>query len=165
MPAKRKPVSKVISKVGRHSKRAVTNFVHANRNLRESAGLAVTSGEVVNARLTGMKQAEFARMVPEKMVAASAAGAAGIQAAMRVVAQLYRDATGEGIAAMALMQKIAVARTPLQVLVLQQQAAVAAWERMIARTFTAGEIMLHAQGDMSAPYRTAANANARRLRA
>ncbi len=161
MPAKRKAVPKII----RHSKRTVTNLAHANRNLRDGARLAVTAGEVVNARLIGMKSAEFARMVPEKVVAASAAGAAGVHAAMRAVARLYRDAAGEGIATMALMLKIATARTPLQVLALQQQAAVAAWERMIARSFTAGEIMLQAEGDMSAPYRTAANANARRLRA
>jgi hypothetical protein len=159
MPAKRKAVPKIL----RHSARAAASLSHANRNLHQAARLAVTAGEVVNARLSRPDHGEFARMVPEKMVASNAAGVAGVHAAMRMVAQLYQDAAGEGIAAMALMQRVATARSPFQVLTLQGEAACAAWNRMVGRAFTAGETLLRAQGDIAAPFHTAANANAKRL--
>jgi hypothetical protein len=157
------PKRKAVPKIVRHSRRAVANLAHANRNMRQAAQLATTAGQVVGTRLSALEHGEVARMVPEKLVAATAAGAASVHAAMRVVAQLYKDAAGEGIAAMALMQKVALARSPLEVLALQREAACAAWDRMIGRAFTAGGTMMRTQWAMVAPVASAANANARRL--
>jgi hypothetical protein len=159
MAAKRKAVPKIV----RHSRRAVVNIAHANRNVRQAAQLAVNSGAVVNSRLMDMNQGELARMVPEKVIAAAAAGSASVQAAMRGMAQVYKDVTEEGIAALAVVQKVATARTPFEVLAIQSKAVCAAWDRMITRTFTTGEALMKAQWAVIAPIASAAGGNAKRL--
>ena len=161
MPPKRRTSIRA-STVLRGAKRTTANIGQAGRNAADAVSLAVTSGEVIHARLTHFTAGEAARMIPEKIAATLSASAAWMQAIVRAAVSLQGIAVREGFETFALAQKLATT-SPLQAVQLQGQAAYRVLERTTDLMTTLTGDTLRTQREMIHPFRATARDNARRL--
>ena len=170
----RRPRGKKTNVSARTAKQAVSNIKRAGRNLRQAGELATAAGHVIAARSvlaakglaapSEMDMGEFARMIPEKVTAFNASGAAYATQTAGAMTSFAEAATAEWIAATGrYTNALATARTPFGAVLAHGQNMLATWRWMIAQSVSAGAQALRAQGAMIAPIHATAQDNARRL--
>jgi hypothetical protein len=145
----------------------------AARNAESGSALAVAAGQVIARRLAlgvaaainplDADHAEFARMVPEKLEAFSAAGMAVIAHSEGVTTQITRFASDEVMTAARATIAMAACSDPLSVLAAQGQFVQAWFERTVANFMTLGMMTLGVPAAALVPLQRAVAANTERL--
>jgi O-methyltransferase involved in polyketide biosynthesis len=145
----------------------------ATRTAASGSDLAIAAGQVIARRIAlgaaaavnplTADHAEFARMVPEKVEAFSAAGRVMFEQSEEVRSHLSRVASDEVMTATRATMELANCRSPAAVLEAQGRFAHAWFERTMTQCMTIGMMALGAQAAMLAPLQTAVAANTERL--
>ena len=155
-------------------KKVLRNLVRARKNARQGAQLATAAGRVIASRTmkvaagianpAQMDHAELARMVPEKVGAFYASGAALAEHASRTATQLGTIAAEEWAALGRNFLTIANSRSPLKFAAANNASCVAALQRATSASVALAAAMLAAQHAVTAPIWDVVKANASRLR-
>jgi hypothetical protein len=145
----------------------------AGTNARKTATLVRATGHVVARRVTlgaaalidpfNADHVEFAKMVPEKTRAFSAAGMTWLQRSSEVTQRMASFATSEMATAARVAVAMAQCRTSTGVFAAQRKFATAWFARALSQSITLGSMMMRSQGAAMAPVHRTATANARRL--
>jgi hypothetical protein len=145
----------------------------AVRTAGQGHDLAMTAAQVIARRVAlGVAASvnplradhqEFARMVPEKLAACSAAGTALLQWSGRTQLQAARSAREDLAAQAQAARAIARSATPAALAAAQASYASACCGRMVARGVAIGMAMLGAQDAVMAPFRSTVAVNLQRL--
>jgi hypothetical protein len=135
--------------------------------------LAIAAGQVIAKRVAlgvaaavnpmAADHAEFARMVPEKVEAFSAAGMAMLEHTGEVGNRVSHFAANEVMTTARATLEIAICHDPLSMLAAQGRFVSAWWERTTANMMTLGMMALSAQAATLTPIRLAVAANTERL--
>jgi hypothetical protein len=150
-----------------------TMLALAARSVDNGNDLAIGAGQVVAKRVAlgvvaavnpmAADHAEFARLVPEKVKAFSAAGIAMVEQSARVTNQLARFASDEVLTTARATIEMATCSNPVAVLEAQGRFAHAWWDRAASNFMALGMMALNAQAAALGPLRLAVAANAERL--
>jgi hypothetical protein len=145
----------------------------ATRTAGSSSDLAIAAGQIVAKRVAlGMAAAvnpmtadhdEFARMVPEKVEAFSAAGVAMFEQSEEVRSRITRFASHEVMTAARAAIEMATCCDPLAVWEAQGKFARAWFDRAAANFMALGMLALSAQAAAMSPLQLAVAANTERL--
>jgi len=145
----------------------------ASRNAGNSGDLALTAAQVIAKRVAlgvaasvnplQADHAEFARMLPEKMAACSAAGKILLHWSDLARQQAARSAIEEARATADATRAMALSRNPLALAMAQGSYARALCARITAQSYAAGLFMLAAQDAAMAPFRETVAGNLERL--
>lgn len=140
---------------------------------RKGADLAQAAGHVVAKRaslaLLAMADpaqadhAEFARILPEKAAAFSAAATALMRGSETLVRQAAEFASSEMVAATKTGGELALCRTPTAVAAVQGRHATAWFFRALSQSIAVGALAMQTYGAVMAPVQRVAVGNARRL--
>jgi hypothetical protein len=164
---------KTRNRAGRNVRKITKSFADAASTSLKGGELAVASGRVIAERAalgvaalidpSTADHIEFARMVPEKMKAFSAASAALQRRSGEFVAEMARFAGTEAALALSAAGQLALCRSPADLLALQNRLAVAWFGRAVSQSLALGALAVGAGGAALAPVHRAATGNARRL--
>ena len=147
-------------------RKAAGNLKCAKRNLGQSVTLARTAANVIAARArlaaTGDTR-ELSRMVPEKILAFSAANIAFASHATGIATQIMRDAGSEWSALEKNADAVRRARTLAEASLMQYTGLWAWWGRVAAQSAALGARLMQAQYAAIAPVAREAQDNLRRL--
>lgn len=145
----------------------------ATRNAESGGELAIAAGQVIAKRVAlGMAaavnpiaadHAEFARMMPEKVEAFSAAGKAMLEQSEEARSQLTRLASDEVMTTARATMEMARCGNPVAVMQAQGKFAQAWINRATSNFMAMGMMMLSAQAAALAPLQVAVAANTKRL--
>ncbi len=145
----------------------------ATRTAGSGNDLAIAAGQVIAKRVAlgvaaavnpmSADHAEFARMVPEKVEAFSAAGMAIFEHTGEVGNRISHFATHEVMTTARATLEIANCHDPLSMLEAQGRFVREWWERATANVMTLGMMALSAQAATLNPIRLAVSANTERL--
>jgi O-methyltransferase involved in polyketide biosynthesis len=148
-------------------------FAEATRSVGRSNDLALAAGQIVTQRVAlGMKGAlnprqadhdEFARMVPEKVEAFSAAGMVMLKQSNQANQQMMRFASEEVMASARATLGTVGCASPAAFMETQGKFARAWFGRAISNFIAIGMLMLNAQDAVMAPIRQTVAVNAERL--
>jgi hypothetical protein len=154
-------------------KRAMKATRAAGTNVRKGGELAVAAGQVIAARaalgaaamMDPLKadHVEFARIIPEKTTAFSAAGVAWLRGSSETAQRISAFAASELATAATAAAAIASCKTPAGVFAAQSRYASAWFGRVLTQSVALGSLAIKSQGAAMAPLYRAATANARRL--
>jgi hypothetical protein len=164
---------KVRKRAGRNLRKITQSLADAGATSLKGGELAVASGRVIAERAalgvgalvdpSTVDHTEFARMVPEKMKAFSAASAALQRRSGQFVAEMTRFAGTEAALALSAAGELALCRSPADLLALQSRLALAWFGRAVSQSLALGALAIGAGGAALAPVHRAATGNARRL--
>ena len=164
---------KVRKRAGRNVRKITKSLADAASTSLKGGELAVASGRVIAERAalgiaalldpSTADHTEFARMVPEKMKAFSAASAALQRRSGEFVAEMARFAAAETALALSAAGEFALCRSPADLLALQNRLALAWFGRAVSQTLALGALAVSAGGAALAPVHRAATGNAKRL--
>jgi hypothetical protein len=145
----------------------------AARTADSGNNLAIAAGQVIAKRVAlgvaaavnpmAADHAEFARMVPEKVEAFSAAGMAMLEHSGEVSNRVSHFAANEVMTTARATLEIAICHDPVSMLAAQGRFINAWWERTAANMMTLGMMALSAQAATLTPIRLAVAANTERL--
>jgi len=145
----------------------------ATRTAGSSNDLALAAGQVIAKRVAlgvaaavnpmAADHAEFARIVPEKVEAFSAAGMAIFEHSGEVGNRISHFASDEVMTTARATFEMATCHDPLSMLEAQGRFVRAWWERATANVMTLGMMALSAQAAALSPIRLAVAANSKRL--
>jgi hypothetical protein len=145
----------------------------AGANNRKAGETTMAAGRVVAERMNlgaaamidpcNADFAEFAKIIPEKTVAFSAAGMTWLQWSGEIAERIAGFAAGEMAQVAEAAAAIASCRTPAGVIAAQSRFATAWFARALAQSIALGSLTLRTQGAAMAPMHRATTANARRL--
>ena len=145
----------------------------ATRTADSSSGLAIAAGQVIAKRVAlGMAaavnpmaadHAEFARMVPEKVEAFSAAGLAMLEQSRGAMSQIARLASADFLTTARATIEIATSPSPLAMLDAQARFTRTWLSGAAANLMTLGMMAIGAQAATLQPLRLAVAANNERL--
>ncbi len=149
-------------------------LVDASVNQGVAGELALAAGEVVATRLAigaaalldpvNADHAEFARLVPEKAEAFSAAGTALAQRSADIAHQVTSFAVGELVLACKAAAAMADCHTPAALLFAQGRFVMGCVTRSLSQSAALAALAVNAQAAALAPVHQTATANARRLK-
>jgi hypothetical protein len=145
----------------------------ATRTAGSSNDLAIAAGQVIARRVAlgvaaavnpmAADHAEFARMVPEKVEAFSAAGLAMLEHSGEVGNQISHFASHEMMSTARATVEMAICSNPLAMLKAQDRFVRAWWDRAAANMMALGMMALSAQAATLSPLQLAVAANSERL--
>lgn len=148
-------------------------FSEATRIAGRGNDLVITAGQIVAQRIAlGMKGAlnplqadhdEFARMVPEKVEAFSAAGMIMLEKSNQAAQRVMRFASAEVLASTRATLGVVSSGKPTSMMEAQGEFGRAWFGRAASNFITIGMLMLNAQDAAMAPIRQTVAANAERL--
>jgi hypothetical protein len=162
------------AQAGRPGNETIGDMVDlATRTAGSGSDLAIAAGQVVAKRVAlgvaaaanpmAADHAEFARMVPEKLQAFSAAGMAMFEHSGEVGNRITRFASDEVMTTARATIEMATCFDPLSILEAQSRFMCAWWERTTANIMTLGMMSLSAQAAALSPIELAVAANTERL--
>jgi hypothetical protein len=165
---------KSVNRALRDVRKFGTAMALAGTNSARNGGLAVAAGEVIAKRMAlgaaalvdpmNADHGEFAKMIPEKTAAFSAAGLVWLQWSARVTQQMAVFAANEAALAAQAGAAMASCRTPADLAAAQGNFAMAWFSRALSQSVALGSMALRSQAAAIAPVHRSATANARRLR-
>jgi hypothetical protein len=145
----------------------------ATRTADSGNDLAIGSGQIIAKRVSlglaavvnpmAADLAEFARIVPEKVEAFSAAGIAMFEQSELVRNQITRFASDEVMTSARATIEMATCFTPIAMLEAQGRFAHAWWDRATSNIMALAAMTLNAQGATLGPLQVAVAANKERL--
>jgi hypothetical protein len=145
----------------------------ATRTAGGGNDLAIGAGQIIAKRAAlglvaavnplAADHAEFARMVPEKVEAFSAAGMAMLEQSEQVRSQLTRLASNEVMTTAWATLEVATSSDPIAMLEAQGRFAHAWWDRAASNFMALGMMALSAQAAALGPLQLAVAANVERL--
>jgi hypothetical protein len=112
---------------------------------------------------TRADQAEFARMVPEKMEAFGASAITFMRCSGELAQQAARFASSEMAIATIATADLARCRTPAAAVAIQSRFAAAWFARALSRSIAVGALAMRSYGAVMTPVHQAAIQNSRRL--
>jgi hypothetical protein len=160
-------------RAGRNVRKFTRSLADAASTTLKGGELAIASGRVIAERAAlgvaalvdpgTADHAEFARMGPEKMKAFASAGSVLQRRSGAFVEEMARFAGVEAALALRAAGELALCRSPVDVLALNNRLALAWFGRAVSHAVALGALTVAAGGAALVPVHRAATGNARRL--
>jgi hypothetical protein len=155
---------------GRRLRRTASTTAHASL---KGAALAQAAGHVAAKRTAlglaaianpaDANQAEFSRIVPEKLAAFRGSAAAAIRCSGELAEQVSRFASSEIATATAAAADLARCRTPAAAIAIQSRFATAWLLRALSHSIAVGALVMRSYGEVMTPVHRVVIRNSKRL--